>query len=310
SISKTITTTAILQLWEQGKLDLDEDVSDIVGFTIRNPFHKDSPITTRQLLTHTSSIADGDSYQESYQCGVDYVSLSDWIKGYFLVGEEYYDSKQNFHSWAPGIGYKYSNVAFGLLGLIVEKVSEQPFSVYCEKHLLEPLEMHSSGWFRKDIDTLRQAKQYTSENKKDEAVAWFSKFKGKQRRGFYELCPYGFFNYPDGLFKTTVQDLSHFMKAVMQKGYYKNLSILKETTVDEMLKLQVENYDIQGLGWKKLNYESFALWGHSGRDPGVRTHLYFHQETGIGILLFQNSHEGETLKLLEAIFTLMLENEK
>ncbi len=56
SISKTITATAVMQLWEQGLFELDDDVNDYLPFNVRNPNHPDVPITFRMLLTHTSSI--------------------------------------------------------------------------------------------------------------------------------------------------------------------------------------------------------------------------------------------------------------
>ncbi|WP_259016234.1 serine hydrolase domain-containing protein [Emticicia fluvialis] len=62
SISKTFTATAIMQLWEKGKIDLYADVNDYLDFAIRNPAFPDKPITVFQLLTHTSSIIDGEAY--------------------------------------------------------------------------------------------------------------------------------------------------------------------------------------------------------------------------------------------------------
>ena len=306
SVSKTITTTAVLQLWENGKLNLNEDVSEYLNFVVRNPNYEEEPITVKHLLTHTSSIKDSKAYQESYRCGASDVPLSEWIGNYFTVEGRYYSREDNFHEWEPGDGYKYSNVAYGLLGLIVEEVSGQPFSEYCAEKIFTPLEMHNSAWFRKDIDTSKQSKQYALRTKENQESAWMSKLIAKKAGEFYELCDYSFYNYPDGLFKTTIQELSHFMMVAMNEGQYGHHQILKPSTVKEMLTLQVENYDIQGLGWKKINYENFSFWGHSGRDPGVRTHMYFGPETGIGIILFQNNDEGTTIDLVEDIYSLMI----
>lgn len=308
SVSKTITTTAVLQLWERGKLDLDTDINHYLDFTVRNPNYEDIPITVKQLLTHTASIADSEAYINSYQCGISTVSLSEWIRNYFKVDGRYYNKENNFHSWQPGGGYKYSNVAYGLLGLIVEEVSLQSFSDYCQENIFEPLKMNNSAWFRKDIDTLNQSKQYVLASKSNKDSESVSKLINGQVGDFYELCNYSFYNYPDGLFKTTIQELSHFMMAMMNEGQYDNHQILKPSTVEEALTLQVENYDIQGLGWKKINYENFSFWGHSGRDPGVRTHMYFDPKTSVGIILFQNNDEGTTIELIENIYSLMIEN--
>ena len=133
SISKTITTTAILQLWESGELDLNDDVNKYLKFKVANPNHPEEPITIKQLLTHTSSIRESEEYGKSYLCGKPAVSLSDWIRNYFDPNGKFYSAESNFHAWKPGENYKYSNIAFGLLGLIVEEVSQVPFNTYCKK---------------------------------------------------------------------------------------------------------------------------------------------------------------------------------
>ena len=77
SISKTFATTALMQLWQQGRFQLDDDVSDYMSFPVRNPSHADVPITFRLLLTHQSSIRDGEWYGRGYQCGDPTVSLAE-----------------------------------------------------------------------------------------------------------------------------------------------------------------------------------------------------------------------------------------
>jgi len=170
------------------------------------------------------------------------------------------------------------------------------------------LTMNNSAWFIKDIDTLKQAKQYTKATQENKDSEWVSKLITKQTGDYFELCNYSFYNYPDGLFKTTITELSYFLMAIMNQGSYNHQQILKKTTVSEMLTLQIEDNDIQGLGWKKINTDTYSLWGHSGRDPGVRTHMYFNPETNVGIILFQNNGEGSTFNLINDIYSLMVEN--
>lgn len=83
SVSKTITTTAILQLWEQGSINLHENINTYLPFEVINPNYLNTPITIRQLLTHTSSIKDNKHYFASYACGDPKISLSYWLKNYF-----------------------------------------------------------------------------------------------------------------------------------------------------------------------------------------------------------------------------------
>jgi len=308
SISKTITATAILQLWENGKLDLDADVSEYLEFSVRNPNFPEIPITIRQLLTHTSSINDSKAYFRSYTCGDPAINLADWIKGYFDNTGKFYNKKNNFHSWKPGEGYKYSNVAFGLLGFIVEEISKQPFSAYCNKNITTPLDMSNSAWFIKDIDTLKQAKQYVKANQRNKKSDLISKLNSKQTGDYFQLCNYSFYNYPDGLFKTSVKELSYFLMAIMNQGAYNGHQVLENATVSEMLTLQLEKNDRQGLCWKKAKHE--PLWGHSGSDPGIQTYMYINQQSKVGIILFQNSGSGNAYKLVKNILSMMKDSEK
>ena len=80
SISKTITATAVMQLFEKGLIKLDADINEYLSIKVRNPKFPDIPITIQQLLTHTSSIRDGTAYDESYACGDPEISMKDWVK--------------------------------------------------------------------------------------------------------------------------------------------------------------------------------------------------------------------------------------
>ena len=161
SISKTFTTTALMQLWEQGRFRLDDDVSDYLSFPVRNPAHPAIPITFRLLLTHQSSIRDGEWYGRMYQCGDPEVSLADWIEGYLRPGGRFYDAQENFQVWAPGDRWDYNNVAFGLVGYLVERISGEPFIDYSRTHVFRPLEMNETSWYLADIDVSRHVVPYT-----------------------------------------------------------------------------------------------------------------------------------------------------
>ena len=123
SISKTFTNAAVLQLWEDGRIDLDDDVNRYLPFRLVHPRHPGTAITFRHLLTHTASIGDGEAYDSSYACGDPAVSLGDWIEGYLVAGGKYYDAEESFLDAEPGETYSYSNVGFGLLGFLVEHIS-------------------------------------------------------------------------------------------------------------------------------------------------------------------------------------------
>jgi CubicO group peptidase (beta-lactamase class C family) len=96
SISKTVTATAAMQLWEKGKFELDDEINQYLPFPVRNPLHADKLISFRSLLTHRSSIADSPAYGASYACGDPSVTLETWIKDYFTPDGRYYQKEKNF----------------------------------------------------------------------------------------------------------------------------------------------------------------------------------------------------------------------
>jgi CubicO group peptidase (beta-lactamase class C family) len=93
SISKSFTATGLLQLVDKGVISLDDDVSDLIGFKIRNPHHPEVPITLKMILSHTSSIRDKE----------DYFTLD------HLNPAVYGDCEESYFKYKPGEGYCYSN---------------------------------------------------------------------------------------------------------------------------------------------------------------------------------------------------------
>ena len=304
SISKTITATAIMQLWERGLVKLDVNINQYLPFDVQNPNFPGIPINIKQLLTHTSSIRDGEAYNQGYSCGDPNVSLRDWIIGYLAPGGKYFNEKENFLTKAPGQQRKYSNVGFGLLGLIVEEVAQVPFSQYCKKYIFTPLEMNETGWYLSEINRADHVTPYlyiTRENRKG-----IKTYFGHLTTGEFKInsnlatCSYGFPNYPDGLLRTSVRELSHFLVAIINQGKFKDTQILEAATVKKMLTAQVDGESKQGLCWRKKEFES--LWGHGGSDPGITTQMYFNPESKLGVIVFQNSNQGDLFKIVEKIY--------
>jgi CubicO group peptidase (beta-lactamase class C family) len=303
SISKTITATAVMQLWEKGKFKLDDDVNGYLPFPVRNPRFPDDPITFRQLLTHHSSIKDGPAYEQSYACGDPAVTLKEWIKGYLVPGGKYYSAEENFHAWKPGTveipegPRAYTNVGFGLLGYLVEVIAAEDFSKYCQKNIFTPLGMKSTGWYLADVDISHHAIPYTlisDDFKRPEGITIetflprYGKDKQPLKTGeFFAHCLYSFFNYPDGLIRTSVRELSQFLRVYINDGVFEGQRILKKETVRTML--SSEHFG-RGLCWYESKLGSGdTVWGHGGGDPGISTQMCFRPKDGVGVILFFNS---------------------
>jgi len=302
SVSKTITATAIMQLWEKDELELDTDINEYLDFTVRNPNFPQLSITIRQLLTHSSSIADGSSLKIGFECGEPSKNLKDWIYNYFDINGEYYDPIENFHKFAPGAGREYSNVGFGLLGLIVESISKKPFNHYVKENIFRSLKMNDSGYFLKNLDTSKVVTPYLYLGPLQKNL---TKSVDKVLPYFNPYCLYSFWNYPDGLVRTSINDISKFAIAYMNGGMFQGQRILRQETIDLMMSSQLsesinEDKD-QGLGWFQSS-SLFPTWYHGGSDPGVSTRMYVNTKDKITVIVFQNANEDNTYYIIRELY--------
>jgi len=306
STSKPFVTTAIMQCVGRGELDLDDDINDYIGFSVRNPNHADIPITFTQLLTHHSSIADGSAYGRGYQCGNAAVSLEDWITGYLTPGGAFYSADENFHSWAPDEHYEYNNVAFGLLAHLVEVITARSFESYCQSEIFEPLGMAHSSWSVSGIDKHQHATPYAYvADGQVHSPAWggieLGLVNGDEstagRAGPVPDCIYGHPNYPDGFLRTSVSQLARFQMAYLSGGALDGQRILSQDSVEQMLKVRAIKFhgtaaseDEQALAWHRRKIANGLLvWGHGGSDPGVSTLFDFRPSCDDGVIVFANT---------------------
>jgi CubicO group peptidase (beta-lactamase class C family) len=295
SISKTVTATAVMQLWEKGKFQLDDDINERLPFPVRIPSHPDVPITYRLLLTHRSGIADSPAYGTSYACGDPKSSLEAWLKDYFTPSGRHHDPKANFHPWKPGSKDAYSNVGFGLLGYLVERISGVPFADYTRKNIFGPLGMDRTGWLLSEIDVAAHAIPYipTTDAAEVETARKYGLLAGDPERdpgsGDHQpLCLYSFPNYPDGSLRTSANQLARFLLAYANDGALGDARILAPDTIRLMLTPQAATSPGQGLCWATEHREGHRHWGHNGSDPGIETNMSFRPADGIGTILFAN----------------------
>ena len=155
SISKVFTAVGFLKLVEQGKADLDTDVSQYLGFQLRNPNYPDVKITARMLLSHylvapgteaSTRSARNTALRNSSRQMVPII-----IKASISPPAP---STEDMRDQAPGVFFHYSNLNFGVLGTIIEKLSGQRYDVYMKENVLEPLGIDASynvGDFDKDL---------------------------------------------------------------------------------------------------------------------------------------------------------------
>ncbi|UCF71089.1 MAG: serine hydrolase [candidate division WOR-3 bacterium] len=289
SISKTFTATAIMQLWERGVFDLDEDINGYLPFGVRNPNYPDSIITFRMLMTHTSSIQDNWTVIDPlYVWGGDSpIPLGSFLEDYLISGGAYYDSAANFHTWPPGSTYDYCNIAVALLGYLVEEMADS-FPVYCQDSIFDPLSMNETSWFLAGLDTNNIAVPYH----------WNGSY-------YLPYQHYGYPDYPDGQLRTSAPQLARHLMMFMQYGMIDTVRILDSTTVDLMrtIQHQVSPEWFYGLIWYYALVGGRWLWGHGGSDWGVSTVAAFCPAESSAVIVLTNGEAGPgTNMIMHALF--------
>ena len=248
SISKLVTTTAIMQLYEGGSIELHDSINQYLPFTVTNPFHPNSEITLYMLLTHTSSINEDLTFSEEYSIfgNNPEIELEYFLSNYLMMGGEFYSSN-NYYNYEPGDQWNYSNIGFALIALIVESIAEQSFEDYCDVNIFDPLGMEETSWHFEEMDESTVAMPYE----------WMP---GWEEMGHY-FIPY----YPSAQLRSSVNELSSFLF-----GYMENFSgLLDDETIELILTEHIDDgwswmnmSEGWGLGWYHNIINGRDLWGH------------------------------------------------
>jgi CubicO group peptidase (beta-lactamase class C family) len=276
STSKLFTWTAVMQLVEQGKLDLDRNINDYLDFTIPNDFGK--PVTLRDLMNHRGGFEEG---------------LKDilWTNPHGVPSTEaYLKEHKRPMLFAPGEVPAYSNYGAALAGYIVERISKEPYERYIERHILVPLGMT----------------QTTFDQPLPER---FSALVSKGYRaasappGPYELIV----TRPAGSGTTTAADMSRFMIAHLQDGHFGDTEILQADTAKRMHSPSEQAppaFAAMAHGFFRESHNGRTVIGHGGDT------IFFHNEfellpaEGVGIDFTFNSRGRDNAVYLarEALF--------
>jgi CubicO group peptidase (beta-lactamase class C family) len=276
STSKLFTWTAVMQLVEQGKLDLDRNINDYLDFTIPNDFGK--PVTLRDLMNHRGGFEEG---------------LKDilWTNPQGVPSTEgYLKEHKRPMLFAPGEVPAYSNYGAALAGYIVERISKEPFERYIEHHILTPLGMTHTSFDQPLPERFAAAvsKGYRT---------------ASAPPGPYELIV----TRPAGSGTTTVADMARFMIAHLQDGRFGDAEILQVETAKRMhspSESAPPGFATMAHGFFREVHNGRTVIGHGGDT------IFFHNEfellpaEGVGIEFTFNSRGREEAVYLarEALF--------
>ena len=297
SITKTITSTALMQLYDQGLFDLDDDVNAYLPFSLRNPNYPNDSITIRMILSHSSSlVTDPLSYHWFNFSSPPPIPWypAPWLQEYLLPGGAYYTPEIWDTTHQPGTYMQYANINFDIAAYLVQLLSGQPFHEYCNDHIFTPLGMTRTGFRLPDLPIGDVAFPYLFEN-----------------GSFIALPQYQLLHYPIGGLMTTIDDLTCFLIAHMNQGVYNGTRILQNDTVTLMHTIQppgniYRNFHY-GLGFMIIEkpLQQTTHIGHSGDIPGAHTRMYINQAKNISIICFFNSDRST---ILEKFISLLIQN--
>tara|TARA_B100001059_G_C17799097_1_gene565017 strand:+ start:108 stop:1910 length:1803 start_codon:yes stop_codon:yes gene_type:complete len=275
SVTKTLIATAILRLASQGKLDIDSPVHKILPkILFDNPWRENNPVTIRDLLNHTSGIEDARFWQVFSTESTSTTPL------------EYIFSKNPSVlkvRTIPGTRFSYSNMGYSFLGLIIEKITQEPYENYLDKNLLVPLGMNSSTF------------QFTTQ--KGENVDQHLAMGHFDNGTTQENIP--MFLRPAGQFTTTAKDMALLAKFLMSDGVINEKSFIDKELLNQMGNpISTESYK-NGLtsGYQfGLSYrDRYGVVGkfHRGNTIGYRATFYLFPEQKKGFFISYNT-DSET----------------
>lgn len=267
SVSKVITYTAVMQLVERGKIDLDADVGRYVDFPIPTSFGK--AITMRHLMTHTAG------FEETVR--------GRWVEPDELTSlRAYLVRHMPRRLFAPGTVPAYSSYGTTLAGYIVERVSGEPFETYVQKHIFAPAGMRHSS-FGQPLPTHLApmlAKAYMNGSGPE--------------RGF-DTAQIG----PAASMSSSAMDMARFMLAHLGAANGAGQPLLKPTSLATMHSVQYRHHPAapgMALGVYEMDEVAPRLVGHMGDIPGFHAAMYLFPEQRVGLFIVQNTETGETMR--------------
>jgi CubicO group peptidase (beta-lactamase class C family) len=293
SISKTITATALMQFWEQGRFRLDDDVSLHLGYKLAHPQFPDTPITFRQLLTHTAGFKDGPAYDAFLMHTYHHSTNAPGLRELLCPGGEFYRDGAVFGTNAPGAKYAYSNLGFGLLGTLVERFADERFDRYCTRVVLAKLDMTAS-FNPADLGTNAPlAVLY-----EPDGTGWQSKcddYRGAappDRLGkAYPVGRNALPCAPQGGLRASALELAKFMHAFNDPAHGAARGILKPATVEVMLgRTSAEGAAPGALGFHRTErLLPGEVWlGHTGSAYGLKSLMYWEADGALGVIVLTN----------------------
>jgi CubicO group peptidase (beta-lactamase class C family) len=271
SITKTFTAVAVMQLWEQGLVDLDAPANDYLrAYQLVPAKASFRPATVRQLLTHTAGIGEvlhpsglfRPLFGETVKAGRPVPSLAEYYQGGLRVQAE------------PGTRFAYTDHGFATLGQLVEDVSGQPLDRYLREHVFGPLGMAGTDLVRSARIRSRLATGYELGS-----------------RGATAVTDYALVTVGGGGAYSTPADMARYLAALLGGGANQHGSVLKPATLASMFQPHYQpDPRVPGIGlaFSRADLGGHLAVEHGGILPGFNSQFFVAPDDGVGVMAFTN----------------------
>lgn len=283
SLSKAFVATAIMQLEEQGKLDLDTPVVDYLPYFTMND-ERYCAITARQMLSHVSGMPDEEMYywdQPEYDEG----ALERYVRGLANLSLLF----------EPGERFSYSNIAYEVLGDLIAKLSGQPFEEYMSEHILRPLGMSTSTFLKEEVPAELGTTPHVS----------------VPQIMLSPVYPYHRAHGPSSTLHSSALEMCQWARANLQRGSLNGKRILSAASYDLLwhpyaLLEEGEPPAFTGLGWWLSTYKGKQQVIRGGQDTGFEATCVLLPEEGIGVVVLANTLPAPVAQIREAALDVLL----
>jgi CubicO group peptidase (beta-lactamase class C family) len=277
SVSKPITSLAVMQLVEQGKLELDAPVQRYLPWFHAADLDASSRITVRHLLSHTSGLPES--------ADVALLTSTDTSAGALERQVRALDSVAL--NRPVGVSFEYANVNYATLGLIVQTVSGQSYEEYVQQHVFAPLDMRHS--FTSQAEA--QAQGLASGSR-----YWFGV-------PITTNVPDNRAERPNGRLIAGAEDMGHFLIAQLNGGRYGGAQVLSPAGIAMMHQPAVSIGDEAGygLGWYSGQRNGVATVEHAGDGVNFHANVVLIRDRALGIVLLENAQNGLKPELMSGI---------
>jgi len=290
SIAKCFVASAVMQLVEQGKIDLDAPLAGYLPyFRLDDPRYKE--MTIRQVLSHTSGMPDMD--ESEYD---ELVAHPEMDEG---APERYVRSLSHLKMVAaPGERFFYSNIAYNVLGDLIAKLSGQTFEDYMKEHILQPAGMPDSTFFYPDVFQDRLAVPHL---RTPEMIV-------------NPIYPYHRADAPASFLHTTVVEMCHWGITCLNRGVFAGQRILSPASCDLMWTPVVDRgsppfYESHGLGWVLGHFDGLKTVSHGGGGFGWTDFFFLLPEVNQAAVILVNEESSARSRFIRAVIHAMLGKE-